>query len=77
VQQLRFSVGVSLLMAVFVIVLSGFLVTTRSDFFYILLGFTLGLVAVYAIERFKAADTKRQNQAIPRLFVSRPAARDS
>jgi uncharacterized protein (DUF58 family) len=76
VQQLRFSIGVALLMGVFVIVLAGFIVTTRSDMLLILLGFTLGLLAVYAIERLKSADVRRQDRGIPRLQVSRSTARE-
>ncbi|MGI6379673.1 MAG: hypothetical protein ACOX2R_02660 [Anaerolineae bacterium] len=75
-QQLRFSIGVALLMGVFVIVLAGFIVTTRSDMLLILLGFTLGLLAVYAIERLKSADVRRQDRGIPRLQVSRSTARE-
>ena len=62
--QLRFAVGVSLLMAVLVVLISGFIVRTRSDFQFILLGFVLGLFTVYAIERLKRAD---------REFMCRPA----
>lgn len=75
-QQLRFSIGVALLMGVFVIVLAGFIVTTRSDMLLILLGFTLGLLAVYAIERLKSADVRRHDRGIPRLQVSRSTARE-
>lgn len=63
VRQLRFSVGVALLMAVFIVVLSGFVATTRNDVLLILLGFTLGLVAVYAIERLKATDKRRESDS--------------
>ncbi len=63
-------------MGVFVIVLAGFIVTTRSDMLLILLGFTLGLLAVYAIERLKSADVRRQDRGIPRLQVSRSTARE-
>jgi hypothetical protein len=62
VHQLRFAVGVSLLMAVATVLISGLVVRTRSDFQFILLGFVLGLFTVYAIERLKRADRERKSR---------------
>ncbi|MGC9360869.1 MAG: hypothetical protein ACP5G7_10965 [Anaerolineae bacterium] len=59
-RQLRFAVGVALLMAVVTVLISGLIVRTRSDFQLILLGFVLGLFTVYAIERLKQADHERR-----------------
>jgi len=67
VRQLRFAVGVSLFMAVFTVFISGFIVQSRSDFQFILLGFVLGLFTVYVIERLKQADRNHNAQAIARL----------
>lgn len=61
-------------MAVFIVIVSGFIVTSRSDFQFILLGFVLGLVTVFAIERLKEADGRRGRAPAPKAAVLSPAS---
>lgn len=58
-QSIRVAAGVGLLAGVWLIVTSGFLVTSSHEVTLILFGFASGLVAVYALERIKAWRTRR------------------
>mgnify|MGYP001026902171 CR=1 FL=1 len=58
-QSVRVAAGVGLLAGVWLIVTSGFLVTSSREVTLILFGFVSGLASVYALERIKAWRARR------------------
>lgn len=58
-QNVRFAAGIGLLAGLWLILVSGFVVTSGRELSLILFGFTSGLVAVYALERIKALRAMR------------------
>lgn len=62
-QNLRVAAGIGLLAGVWLIIVSGFLVTSGREMSLILFGFASGLVAVYALERIKAWRAPRSGSA--------------
>jgi hypothetical protein len=53
-QNLRLAAGIGLLASLWLILVSGFVVTSGREMSLILFGFASGLVAVYLLERIKA-----------------------
>jgi len=56
-QNLRLAAGIGLLASLWLILVSGFVVTSGREMSLILFGFASGLVAVYLLERIKAWHT--------------------
>jgi len=53
-QNLRLAAGIGLLAGLWLILISGFVVTSGREMSLILFGFASGLLSVYALERIKA-----------------------
>ncbi|HHX43324.1 MAG TPA: hypothetical protein GX714_04965 [Chloroflexi bacterium] len=58
-QNLRVAAGVGLLAGLWLILISGFVVTSGREMSLVLFGFASGLVAVYLLERIKALHAAR------------------
>ena len=54
-QNLRLAAGIGLLASLWLILVSGFVVSSGREMSLILFGFASGLAAVYALERIKAS----------------------
>ncbi len=57
--DIRRTLGVSLLSSLLIIVLSGFLAHSSRDLVLVLIGFVLGLLAVYTLDALKRRDARR------------------
>lgn len=58
--NLRAAAGIGLLAGLWLILVSGFVVTSSREMLLILFGYTSGLMAVFALERIKALHPHRR-----------------
>jgi hypothetical protein len=58
-RDLRTTVGVGVLISLIVIVLSGFVIGSSHEFLLVVMGFGLGMGAVYLHDRLKARHAKQ------------------
>ena len=61
-QDIQITIATGLTISLFIILISGFFVTSSQDFLFVFFGFASGLGAAYALEHLKRAEPRQRKR---------------